>query len=393
MSDKQELWADNKCWDPFKGNNEANEIEDFDEFLSRIEGKEPSSVSLSGWYFSQVDLHLVKVEDWNKFDIKGALFMSCTFPPGVSSASVRKRGASVWDKIEGIPFECHRGFMYTQEELLPIDQEIFTHFRAHHDFLTVCAQSMHDFAMKDALEDYLEGKVPVGIMGGHAMSRSSVEYKTVVRLCRRLASIGFLIVTGGGPGAMEAANLGGYLVDKTDEEVEIALHIISQKNPEFEGPEYLDVQPAKEVLNRFGKPRPTHPSLGIPTFVYGWEPPNLFCYWIAKFFSNAIREDGLLRIACGGIVYFWGSAGTRQELFQAACHNHYSSERMTVPMILFGSNFWNEESKIAPVFRKCAQGTNYEKWILITDSVEEVVEHCLRNAVEKGYCLRNKKKK
>jgi predicted Rossmann-fold nucleotide-binding protein len=48
-------------------------------------------------------------------------------------------------------------------------------------------------------------------MGGHATTRSSPEYRNIVHLARLLARSGFLVMTGGGPGAMEAANLGAYL--------------------------------------------------------------------------------------------------------------------------------------------------------------------------------------
>ena len=37
--------------------------------------------------------------------------------------------------------------------------------------------------------------------------------------------------------------------------------------------------------------RCTRLSLGVPTWFYGHEPPNLFATRIAKFFTNALRED------------------------------------------------------------------------------------------------------
>jgi len=189
--------------------------------------------------------------------------------------------------------------------------------------------------MTNSLGDYLEGKTPVGIMGGHRTSRKSADYRQIVFLCRALARVGFLVVTGGGPGAMEAGNLGAYLAEKTDDEVEEALRIIGAGNEEFEGVEcatccfpycvphphlfsslrYLNQQPALNVIARFGLPTDM-PSLGIPTYRYGHEPSNVFATWHAKFFSNAIREDGLLAISTGGIIYTRGGAGTRQEIFQ-----------------------------------------------------------------------------
>ena len=78
------------------------------------------------------------------------------------------------------------------------------------------------------MDDYTEGRTTVGIMGGHSLWRHSQEYRNIVYLCREIAKLGFIVVTGGGPGAMEAANLGAYLYLNTDEEVEEALEIIGR---------------------------------------------------------------------------------------------------------------------------------------------------------------------
>lgn len=44
-------------------------------------------------------------------------------------------------------------------------------------------------------------------------------------------------------------------------------------------------------------------SIGVPTWHYGHEPSNRFATWQAKFFHNAIREAGLIRIANCGIIF------------------------------------------------------------------------------------------
>jgi hypothetical protein len=38
-------------------------------------------------------------------------------------------------------------------------------------------------------------------------------------------------------------------------------------------------------------------SSPIPTWFYGYEPPDVFASAMAKYFSNALREDVLLRRA------------------------------------------------------------------------------------------------
>ncbi len=59
-------------------------------------------------------------------------------------------------------------------------------------------------------------------------------------------------------------------------------------------------------------------SIGIPTWLYGHEPPAPFATHIAKYFANSVREDGLLTIAKHGVIFAPGSAGTTQEIFQDA---------------------------------------------------------------------------
>ena len=65
-------------------------------------------------------------------------------------------------------------------------------------------------------------------------------------------------------------------------------------------------------------------SIGIPTWFYGHEPPNGFAGKIAKFFSNALREDILLVLVTSGVVYLPGAAGTVQEVFQATTPGYCS---------------------------------------------------------------------
>ena len=99
-----------------------------------------------------------------------------------------------------------------------------------------------------------------------------------------------------------------------------------------------------------------HPSLGIPTWLYGHEPPNAFATAIAKYFANSVREDGLLAIAKAGVIYSPGSAGTIQEIFQDACQNHYITQGVASPMVFLGSAYWTVEKTGVPIARRAGQG-------------------------------------
>src|SRR5450755_4061303 len=48
----------------------------------------------------------------------------------------------------------------------------------------------------------------ISVFGSARLSRESAEYAMAVELGRRLAQVGYAVITGGGPGAMEGANKG-----------------------------------------------------------------------------------------------------------------------------------------------------------------------------------------
>ena len=126
-------------------------------------------------------------------------------------------------------------------------------------------------------------------------------------------------------------------------------------------------------MERF--PQEKYHSLGIPTWLYGHEPSTPFATHIAKFFENSIREDNILTLAYGGIIYTPGRAGTLQEIFQDAVQNHYLSLGLSSPMIFMGKKFWTEEMPVYPLLESMAMTGKYHNLILsITDDPEEIVE-------------------
>lgn len=125
---------------------------------------------------------------------------------GVTAELLQQQGAFVWQNPPGLPFTPFRAFMYSQEELLKYDTDIYQHYMSVKGIKVSIAQAIHDHSMlhallinnpsaslthdRDALGDYLEGKTPVGIMGGHRLNRSSPEYRQIVLLARQLARTG-----------------------------------------------------------------------------------------------------------------------------------------------------------------------------------------------------------
>ena len=115
-------------------------------------------------------------------------------------------------------------------------------------------------------------------------------------------------------------------------------------------------------------------SIGIPTWFYGHEPPNVFCNGIAKYFSNALREDGLLARSTAGLVVLEGAAGTVQEIFQAVTPLYYAPEGAPLPpLVLVGREHWTERVPVWPALHAIAAGRPMEAAVHLVDSVDEVL--------------------
>lgn len=99
-------------------------------------------------------------------------------------------------------------------------------------------------------------------------------------------------------------NLGVWFANRSDEELEEAINMLSTA-PKFTDRNWLSV--AFRVREKFPLQQiAAEPviSLGMPTFFYGHEPPNVFQTHVAKFFFNSLREDALVSIAYNGIIFF-----------------------------------------------------------------------------------------
>ncbi|WP_050813310.1 LOG family protein [Aquimarina agarivorans] len=257
------------------------------------------------------------------------------------------------------------------------DAIIYSHFlktgKEGNDIKETLGRRLHDHSISDALygflENYPEDK-KVAIMGGHGLSRADEGFTTVAQLSKKLTEKGYLMLSGGGPGAMEATHVGAWFAGKTDAELEDAIAILATA-PSYKDRMWLDK--SFEVLKKY--PTSNYESIGIPTWLYGHEPPTPFATRIAKYFANSIREDGLLAIAKGGIVFTPGSAGTIQEIFQDATQNHYLSFEVSSPMIFMDSEYWTKERPVYPLIEKLNNEEKYSNLLLsLCDTNEEVIE-------------------
>ncbi|MEV8143593.1 Rossmann fold nucleotide-binding protein [Specibacter sp. NPDC078709] len=354
------------------------EIEELDHFDALIAG---GAKSMHGWHFQSVDLR-ERSAALVALHASGAVFMGCSFDTGVADL-LRGRGALIFPALPDLPFNAYRGHLYTGAELFAgisaakyeqvpdarIYQWSLQPGPALHSTL---ATAMHDHAIADALDDFLaqQSAPVVGVMGGHAAARGSREYAQAAQLGRALAQAGFLVATGGGPGAMEAANLGAYLSTYDAGTLESALLTLTAV-PGFRPSVTEWARVAMAVVKRYPDGAP---SLGIPTWFYGHEPPNVFASAIAKYFTNALREAILLDRSRGGIVFLPGAAGTVQEVFQDACENYYAAEGAVAPMVLVDHHYWAVEVPVVPLLHTLAKDRIMANFVHVVDTVEEACQ-------------------
>ncbi|MFC5179097.1 LOG family protein [Nocardioides taihuensis] len=328
------------------------------------------AASLSGWRLTAVDLR-ERGPALAGCHVAGATFLGCTFAPGDDDA-LAERGALVLPTIPATPVDVYRTDLYSAAELYDdpayphtLDARAYAWSRENGDESALLARTLHDHAIDRALVDWVTGRRLVGVMGGHGLRRGEPAYADAARLGHVLGDT-LTVATGGGPGAMEAANLGARLSGRPVRELDTALDRLAAV-PSYHPSVSAWARAARSVVDDGG----AADSLGIPTWHYGHEPPNLFATAIAKYFRNAQREAILLEVCDAGIVFLPGVGGTVQEVFQDACENFYADESSVAPMVLVGRRYWTEELPAWPLLRSLARGRPMETHVHLVDSVKE----------------------
>ncbi len=336
----------------------------------------------------------------------GCAFLGCVLSPLLAELAALQ-GCVIMPRLDGVAFDAYRTALYRPAELYDrfdpddpvasyaqcLDWRIYSEFMnpvtrrvQPTDLAVKLARRLHDGAISEALHQILDLPTrlrTVAVMGGHDVARGSSLYAKVAHLAQRLAQAGYLLLTGGGPGLMEAANLGAYTAgfvhcaDRLDD----ALTGLAAA-PLYHHPLWLAT--AHRVWMRLGVPDDPDRALniGIPTWFYGHEPPNVFATHMAKYFENSLREEGLLAVALGGVIFGPGNAGTVQEIFQDACQNYYRSyENHRSPMVLLGRDYWHPSVDSArpgakpawALLQQLAQEKDFAELVLLSDDMDAVV--------------------
>lgn len=389
-----------------------HEIDEKQELLDHLQNQLP----LTDWVLQGLDLTDVDLN----VDVTDTILLGCTLPDLKAKIALIERGAHIFPPFKDLPYNPYRHSLYSPEDLLDgwdqgyvhtRDFKIYTHFdRSRYadggvGIREALAQRLHDHGIDDGLEEIVNKHAgptcpgTIGVMGGHSTRRDAPDFRQVAEISWKLARKNYFIASGGGPGIMEAANLGAYMAPYKDETaLDKALSMLSAA-PKFDGglaegtPEYLAaisdyVRVAREVTASFFGPNsaanarafdrdgnePGH-SLAIPTWFYGHEPTNLFGTYVAKYFSNSLREDNLLAISTAGVIFAPGSAGTLQEVFMDLAQNHYATFVVRSPMIFLGREAYEELHQFILNFvEKRGMMDVYGDLIHLTDDVDDAVQ-------------------
>ena len=326
-----------------------------------------------------LDLHDERL-DWSEGRLEGATFFGCRFPSGVSDL-LTASGAAMFPPLSELPFQPYRTDLYRYDELTSrhergvaesLDVQISSWFASSSptSLPNLAVRALHDATIDAAVARLVVGRRMVGVMGGHALPRDAALYRAVAELGRALTREGFFVATGGGPGVMEAANLGAWFAPFDDDQLEAGIGLLGGA-PTYSADRERYVERALEVRNRWpggGE------SLGVPTWVYLDEPTSGFATQIAKYFTNSIRENGLLAIARSGVVYAPGGAGTEQEIFTDTAQNSLTLYTVRSPMVFLGRRYFDDEhSELVAAVRRQAATFGWADLVLTCDDPLDAV--------------------
>ena len=341
---------------------------------------------LQHYAFQCIDFGISPLAPTTTFD--DCIFLGCNIPDDMQH---RLRCNCIVFPCIDAPYKVFPAALYTAKTLYegyePHDMQsyehcydalVYKHYLAKgktaKDIKETLTRTLHDHSISDALHDVLahyDERDVVAVMGGHSLLRTDECYRRVAQIARRLTEQGKLVVSGGGPGAMEATHLGAYMAHRPDSDLLHALQILAQA-PSYKDAGWLST--AFNVIKTFPRQQETH-DIGVPTWFYGHEPATPFAAHIAKYFDNSIREDGLLTIAKGGVIFAPGSAGTMQEIFQDAAQNHYETFGYASPMVFLDTQYWTAQTPVYPFLQELLSQGRYRNLILsLVDDVADAIE-------------------
>jgi uncharacterized protein (TIGR00730 family) len=177
----------------------------------------------------------------------------------------------------------------------------------------------------------------VTVFGSSRIKRDDPHYELARKMGAAIARIGFTVITGGGPGIMEAANRG-----------------------------------AKEAGGR---------SVGCTIELPSEQPANPYLDRCVRMHYFFVRKTLLVKYSYAFVV-MPGGAGTLDELFEAVTLIQ-TGKIKNFPVVIMGTDYWKE---LIGFINKMEQhgmiAAKDLKLIYATDSVEQAIAHIRRKAIE-----------
>jgi len=187
----------------------------------------------------------------------------------------------------------------------------------------------------------------VTVFGSARFEPDNPFYRQAEKVGAKLAKMGFTVMTGGGPGIMEAANKGAFQTGGFSVGCNIILPFEQKPNP----------------------------------YVHKWI--NIRYFFVRKF---------LLMKYSYAFVVMPGGMGTLDELFESITLIQ-TKMIQDFPVVIFGSEYHKELCQHIEIMAKNESiGPEDMKLLFVTDSVEEMAEHIKTHAIKKFKLVRKLQK-
>ena len=178
----------------------------------------------------------------------------------------------------------------------------------------------------------------VAVFGSARVPEDSEHYDNARKIGSGLASLGFTVITGGGPGIMEAANRG------------------AKENGGY------------SVGCNIQLPREQQPN------------PYMNKWFVCRYFF--VRKVLMFKYS-NAFVIMPGGIGTLDEFFEALTLIQ-THKILDFPIVIFGKAYWEP---LMPLFHKMLEERMIDapdlEYVLFTDVLEEALEHIKNVAIEK----------
>ncbi len=179
----------------------------------------------------------------------------------------------------------------------------------------------------------------ITVFGSARFKEDNIYYQQAREIGAKLTELGFAVMTGGGPGIMEAANRGAFENNGFSVGCNIELPHEQKENP----------------------------------YLHKWVD---FRYFF-------VRKTLLIKYSYGFVI-MPGGWGTMDEMFEALTLIQ-TGKIKEFPVVLIGKEYWKNLIELTAdmVKYQTVSSTEIKEYLLITDDVEEAITHVKKFAIEK----------